>query len=297
MSKAYSAIDLPNLPAPQSITPVSASQEMKELVQLFHQLYPEFDKPLESDPVYKLMEAFAYRLAIEKQRRNNALKGIMLAYATGADLDQLGANVNVSRLVIQAANNETTPPTPPIMESDHAFRMRIQLSFEQYSTAGSVGSYTYHARSASGDVADVMVTSPSPGTVVIYILSRLSTGSASDDLLQKVYDAVNADDVRPLTDYVTVKTAVIIPYNIAASLEIYPGPDASVVKENAYKALKNYCESVRKIGAKIATSGVYAALQQPGVCTVTLRDWSGDLIFKEGEVGYCSDITLSEQSA
>lgn len=293
MTVTYSAIDLPNLPAPQSITPVSFEQEFHDLLELFQKLYPDFSTPLESDPVYKLLETFAYRLAVEKQRRNEAIKGVMLAYATGNDLDQLGANLNVQRLVIEPANTTTTPPSTAILENDNDFRQRIQLSFEQYSTAGSVGSYVYHARSASGAVADVQVTSPTPGEVVLYVMGRNGQGTADDTLLNAVKKAVTDETVRPLTDNVTVQSAIIIPYQITATLELYPGPDAEVVKKNAYNALNAYCASVHRIGYLVATSGIYAALQQPGVQTVVLNNWDGDRVPSDGHVNACSDITLT----
>lgn len=78
----------------------------------------------------------------------------MLAYAAGNDLDNIGANFSVGRLVITPADETTLPPTPAVMESDTDYHLRIQQAFEGMSVAGSVGAYQFHGRSADGRVAD-----------------------------------------------------------------------------------------------------------------------------------------------
>lgn len=299
MTRSVTPINLSDLPAPQAITPVSSEHELSTLLNAFRNLYPDFDALVESDPVMKLLEIFAYRLAVEKQRRNEAIQAVMLAYARGSDLDQLGANVNVSRLTITPADPSTIPPTAARLESDEDFRLRIQLSPEHYSTAGSSGSYEYWAKTASGLVADVQVVSPNPGEVVVYVMSRNGDGSASDDLLSSVTSAVNADDVRPLTDQVSVKSVTVVNYTISAQLEIQPGPDADVVLKTATDALDKFTESARRIGNIVATSGVYAALQQSGVRRVILNNWSGDIKIDDGQVSYCTsrDVSIANASA
>lgn len=65
----------------------------------------------------------------------------MLAYATGADLDQLGANSGVGRLVITPADDSTLPLTFAVVKSDADYHLRIQQVPKGPSTAGSTGSY------------------------------------------------------------------------------------------------------------------------------------------------------------
>ena len=91
------------------------------------------------------------------------------------------------------------------------------------STAGSAGSYRFHARSADGRVADVTAISPSPANVTVTVLSRDGDGSASAELLQVVSAALNDEDVRPVADRVIVQSAKIAPYVIEAVLYLYPG--------------------------------------------------------------------------
>ncbi len=60
----------------------------------------------------KLLQENAYREVIWRQRVNEAARAVMLAYAAGSDLDQIGANANLARLVITPADDATFPPTP-----------------------------------------------------------------------------------------------------------------------------------------------------------------------------------------
>ncbi|MCP6059545.1 baseplate J/gp47 family protein, partial [Klebsiella pneumoniae] len=72
-----------------------------------------------------------------------------------------------------------------------------------------------------------------PGEVDVYVLSRTGNGEAGGGLIEKVMNKLSADEVRPLTDYVSVKSASIASYAVKAELEIPDGPDAQTVLENA----------------------------------------------------------------
>ncbi|MEQ6971315.1 baseplate J/gp47 family protein, partial [Pectobacterium polaris] len=223
-------IDLSQLPAPAVVEELDYEAIYTERKAMLLSLYPEDQRAavartltLESDPLVKLLQENAYRELLWRQRVNEAARAVMVAYAQGSDLDQLGANFSVSRLVITPADDSTLPPTPALMESDSDFRLRIQQSFEGLSVAGSVGAYQYHGRSADGRVADVSVISPSPASVTVSVLSREGDGSASAELVAIVTAALNGEDVRPVADRVTVQSAVIVPYEIDAMLYLYSG--------------------------------------------------------------------------
>lgn len=77
-------------------------------------------------------------------------QAVMLAYATGADLDNIAAMFSVERLTITPADTVSMPAVAAVMESDADFRIRAQQAFEGLSVAGPVGAYEYHGRSADG---------------------------------------------------------------------------------------------------------------------------------------------------
>ncbi|MBN0545356.1 baseplate J/gp47 family protein, partial [Pseudomonas aeruginosa] len=98
-------------------------------------------------------------------------------------------------------------PTEAVMESDADYRQRIPAAFEGMSVAGPVGAYEYHALSSDGRVADASAFSPSPAEVVVTILARDGDGTAPEDLLQVVGEALNDEAVRPVADRVSVRSA------------------------------------------------------------------------------------------
>ncbi|HAB72820.1 MAG TPA: baseplate assembly protein, partial [Pantoea sp.] len=165
-------IDLSQLPAPDVVEALDYETLLAERKATLISLYPAEQQAaitrtlaLESEPLVKLLQENAYRELILRQRINEAAKANMVAWATGADLDQLGANNGVTRLTLRAADSSTLPPTAAVMESDDNFRMRIAAAFEGLSVAGPSGAYEYHAKSADGRIADVSATSPAPAEV------------------------------------------------------------------------------------------------------------------------------------
>ena len=100
------------------------------------------------------------------------------------------------------------------VEDDARYRERIHLAPESYTCAGPEGSYRYHALRVSPDIAAVTVWSPKPGHVDVRpVLQGGELPSA--ELLEKVRQALSADDVRPLTDTVSVAAPELVPYAVA----------------------------------------------------------------------------------
>ncbi|MFJ5449542.1 baseplate assembly protein [Pectobacterium carotovorum] len=292
-------IDLSLLPAPAVVEELDYETIYNERKAMLLSLYPEDQRAavartltLESEPLVKLLQESAYREMLWYQRVNEAARAGMVAFALGSDLDQIGANFSVSRLVITPADDSTLPPTPALMESDSDFRLRIQQSFEGLSVAGSVGAYQYHGRSADGRVADVSVVSPSPASVTVSVLSREGDGSASAELVAIVAAALNGEDVRPVADRVTVQSAAIVPYEIDATLYLYRSPEAEPVRAAAEQRLKAYISAQHRLGRDIRRSAIYAALHVEGVQRVELTTPAADIVLTAAQASYCSGYRL-----
>ncbi|WP_439069706.1 baseplate assembly protein [Serratia nevei] len=293
-------IDLSQLPAPNVVEPLDYETLFAERKATLISLYPADQQEavartlaLESEPIVKLLQENAYREVLLRQRVNDAAKAVMLAHATGEDLDQLGANFNTPRLVIAPADEGTIPPTPAVMEADEDYRLRLQDAFEGMSTAGSAGSYRFHARSADGRVADVTAISPSPANVTVTVLSRDGDGSASAELLQVVSAALNDEDVRPVADRVIVQSAKIAPYVIEAVLYLYPGPEVAPILNAAKQRLHNYVLTMRRLGRSIRRSGIIAALTVEGVERVEVAQPAADIVLDKMQAGYCTGVSIT----
>lgn len=294
MAGGFTAVDLSQLAAPDVVEQIDFEAILAAMLADLRARDPEFDALVESDPAYKILQVAAYRETLLRQRVNEAGRAVMLAYAAGADLDNLGALFSQQRLVLDPGNANAIPPVPPTLEGDNDFRRRIQLSLEGFSTAGPRGAYIFHALSASGDVLDASATSPTPGDVLITILSRTGDGTAGPALVNTVEAALNDDDVRPLTDTVTVQSATIVNYTIAATLYFYDGPDRAVVLASAQAAVEVYAEAQRRLGRDVTLSGIYAALHQPGVQRVDLVAPAANLVIGTNEASRVTSISLTD---
>nr|WP_232111619.1 baseplate J/gp47 family protein [Pseudomonas guariconensis] len=248
---------------------------------------------LESDPVTKLLEVGAYRKLLNRARINDAARALLLAYATGSDLDQLAANVSLQRLVIQAEDLQAVPPVPAVLEADDALRERVQLVYEGLTTAGPRNSYILHARNASGLVADATAESPAPAEVVVTVLGLDDDGEAPPELLGVVQQYLNDDDIRPVADRVTVQSAQILPYRIDAVVYMAgTGPENEALLAECERRLAAWINPRRRLGLEVSRSGVDAQLHISGVSRVELADWS-DIRPTKAQAAWCEGFTVT----
>lgn len=295
-----SVIDLSRLPAPDVVEVIDFEAIVTERKARLLELTAEADRPalaaalaLESEPIVKLLQENAYREVTLRQRINEACRAVMLAWATGADLDQLAANYRVERLVVDAGDANAVPPVLPTYESDDELRARVQLAFEGLSVAGPRGAYEFHALSADGRVADVSAVSPAPAEALITVLSREGDGTAPADLLAAVATALNDESVRPVADRVTVQGAEIIPYAVEATLHMYPGPEAEPIRTEAEARLQAYIATQRRIGRDIRLSALYAVLHAEGVQRVVLAQPAADVVIDTSQAAHCTGYTIT----
>ncbi|MEY0876713.1 baseplate assembly protein [Providencia manganoxydans] len=293
-------IDLSQLPSPDVVETLDYELLLQSYKTALIEATPENIREvvtqtltLESEPLTKLMQVAAYRELFLRQRVNEAALSSMVAFANGADLDQLAANNNVKRLILSPGNENAIPPIPPVYESDSDFRVRIPGAFEGLSVAGPVGSYEHHARSADGRVADASVISPAPAYVTVTILSREGDGTAPADLVEKVTTALNDEDVRPVADRVTVQSAKIVNYEIDAVLYCYPSPEYEPITAAAEAQLKRYVTEQHRLGRDIVLSAIYAALHVQGVQRVEIKKPVADIKLDKTQASYCTNINVS----
>jgi len=274
----FTPIDLSKLPAPDVIETLDFESLLTDYINDFVARNPNYSTLLESDPAIILMQVVAYREMLLRARINEAAKANMLAYATKGDLDNLAAFFGVERLED---------------ETDERLRKRTQLALEGFSTAGPVGAYIFHSLSASNEVKSVSVKSPNPGEVLVIILSNIGDGTVNQDLIDAVSAKLNEDDIRPLTDLVSVQGAEIINYQVEAVITVYSGPSSAVVETEANDALQKFISDRHEIGRVIAISGIYDALHVDGVKKVELISPLADVETTNEQAPYCTNISIS----
>lgn len=287
-------MDLSQLPAPQVLEDLDYESVYQADLETFRDFMGDnWDALLESDPVTKLIEVGAYRKVLNRARINDAAKALLLAYASGSDLDQLAGNVSLQRLVIQAEDLQAVPPVPAVLEADDALRERVQLVYEGLTTAGPRNSYILHARNASGLVADATAESPAPAEVVVTVLGLEGDGAAPPELLETVRQYLNDDDVRPVADRVTVQSAEILPYRIDAVVYMAgTGPENEALLSECERRLAAWINPRRRLGLEVSRSGVDAQLHISGVSRVELADWS-DIRPTKAQAAWCEGFTVT----
>lgn len=289
--KGFTRIDLAGLPFPDVVETLDYEAILADMKAAVMRGYPGLID-IESEAIVALLEMAAYRETLLRARVNDGAKAMTLAYATGADLDNLGAFYGAGRLVLDPGDAEADPPVAPTYEGDNAFRSRIQLALEAQSTAGPRGAYLYHTFTADSRVVDAHVDSTTPGQVDVTVLAA-GGQVAPTDLVEIVSSALNDEEIRPLCDTVVVASATIRTYAISAELTFYDGPDSSLVLAAAQAAVAAYVEDHYRLGHDITRSGLFHALHQPGVQNVRLNNPPTDVVIGSTEAAHCTSISIT----
>ena len=300
MNTTFTPIDLSRLPAPTVVEQIDYEQILADRKAYFISLHPAEKQPaiaatleLESEPIVKLLQENAYRETLLRQRFNEAALAVLLPYAKGSDLEQIGARFNVQRLVITPADPAAVPPVAAVMEDDESLRERIQMAMEGLSTAGPRYAYIFHARSADGRVADASAISPAPAEVVVTVQSALGDGTATQDLLDVVAAYLSDEDRRPVADRLTVQSAEVLTYSVEAVLHLKTtGPEAEPIRAAAEARLAALVNTRRRLGQEINRSALDAALHIEGVRRVELVDWE-DVEASLTQAPYCTSYTVT----
>lgn len=169
--------------------------------------------------------------------------------------------------------NTTTTTGGAEEESDADYYERMRESTESFSTAGPVNSYIYHAKSVSAAVADVAATSPEPGKVDVRVLLQDST-QPSETVLEQIEEALNAEDVRPLTDVVTVSAPGTVEFEIDLTFYIERNSQASssVIDADTRAAVEEYISwQTSKMGRDINPSYLIQKIMAAGAKRVEVR--------------------------
>ena len=152
------------------------------------------------------------------------------------------------------------------IEDDDSLRERIHEAPEKFSNAGSAGSYTYWAKTASTLISDVYVISEYPGEVSVYVL--LEGGEIPNtEMLNTVADVLNDKKIRPLTDLVHVKPPNILYYDVEVRYYIARSDAVSAVtiQQRCESAVDDYISwQKKKLGRDINPTELMYLIRSAG---------------------------------
>lgn len=301
----FSAItlDLSRFPPPLALRDVDyeafLADRLARLQTLMQAAGIDFDVTgLETDPAVILQETDAYRELLAYAAINDTVKAGLIAFATGADLDHLGLT---AALGLPAGQRDSmlrrvivpeTVNAPAVMEGDAEYRRRLLLAPEAYATAGTAGSYIFHALWADARVLNADVWTPAPGEVTVAIQSRESDGAAPDDLVEAVRSHLTRKDIKSLTDVVTVRSVENVGFAVSLDAYILPGPDPLAVEAAIRQSVLKMTASRRTPARDMPRSAIVGAAQLDIVDKVTLLTPSADIARGYGEVPVMTNLDV-----
>lgn len=180
-------------------------------------------------------------------------------------------------------------------ESDEAYRERIHEAPEKFTTAGSKQSYQYYTKQSSSLITDVTVNSPEAGTVCIVPL--LSGGELpGDEIIQKIQETLNDNEIRPLTDKVLVKKPETISFSVNLTYYIDEDDESTqvTIKNNVEKAVAEYVKwQKEKLGRDINRTELYYRIRNAGAKRVVISEPATDCVVSSEQVAIANSINVS----
>lgn len=217
---------------------------------------------LETDPVAILCQAFAYREMMLRARVNDAARANLLAFAGTSDLDHLAAFYDVARLS---------------GETDERLRDRVWLAILGRSAGGPVERYKAVAMAASLQVRDVAIWREGRDPTVRVAVLSTDTGEASPELLAAVLAALEAPEVRVVSDRFEVVSAIQTVQDVALTVRLAPDAPESRRMDVA-AAVRAAWQAEQLLGLDLTTSWLTAKAMIPGVTRVEVTWPTKDVV-------------------
>lgn len=198
---------------------------------------------------------------------------------------------------IESAKNITATSGGADREADEALAERIRLAPNGFSTAGPRNAYISHTKAVSSAIIDVSVLSPEPGQVFVYPLLRDGL-EYTQDLIDQISAHLNAEDIRPLTDMVTVSWPFRHNYTIAVAYYINESDraNAATIRARVEAAVEEYrLWQGSKIGRDLDPEMLACKVKDAGAgrietLTPAFDDYS---VLGPDTVAFCEDVSVA----
>lgn len=255
---------------------------------------------LEQSPLNITLETEAYTEMMVRSRVNAAARAVMLAFATGSDLDHLAAFYGVKREIVPG-DKTVFPAIPDVIESDDSLRRRAQMGPEALATAGSEGAYIFHALSADITIRDASAAKiDDHGGVSIRLMNSVVDPVlgpvASIQQISAVFARLTKKNIRPLTDVISVASVDVVPIDIRATVTLYPGPNGSLVMKDIEAGLQKLRSRVSMIGMDLTRSAIHSAIYQEGVQNVQISNPPTSISISQKQCVWIRSVTVDVSS-
>ena len=249
---------------PQALEDVDYEVVLDEILGGLRTAIPSWDASTE-DPLYAAAERLALREVERVQTINSQFRQNFIPTASGTNLDNLAALVQVARLQ---------------GESDDDFRVRIPdaIASQAIGTEEAWRQFAIESTPGVNDVVSSAVwTSTIAPTYTIYAAKNGGVAlSATERTAMQTY--LNARNRKPLGTTVTVAATREVAYTITVALT-YDSREYNIgALEDAVRAsLYGYIDEHVGIGQGIYVNGIIAAASVDGVLSASVTAPSADL--------------------
>ena len=211
-------------------------------------------------------------------RTGSVGNGLLAGSEMGLAITNSGVNSIIVATDASGGNEE---------EDDETYRERIREYGLASVSTGPEQQYEAVAKAVSSEILDAKALNLGAGNVGVYLLLASDTGAAA--ILQNVLDALSAENVRPLTDNVSVYRATDIAYTLNVR---YVSDNSSATSAAIAAAVSDYqAWQDQVIGRAFNPDRLMAAIYQAGATRVTWGDGSN---FNGGAVTY-TEIGTSQR--
>ena len=215
----------------------------------------------------------------------------------GYAIGQIDTIVDVFDYYLKCENLTATDGGSDVPTDDEYYEL-MRASMDAFSCAGARGGYIYFAKQVSTEIADVVANSPEPGVVKLYVLMDGGT-PAGEEVKRKVLEACSADEVRPLTDLVSVEDPETVDYDVDVTYYIRSDSTKSgtAIAAAVQRAVEEYTtwQSAR-LGRDINPSHLIRLLMETGVKRVEVASPVFTKL-RGGRLTLTADMSYQEEDA
>lgn len=322
--------NLSSLPNPEIIETVSYQSIFDALREDFQNRYEDFSALVESDPVIKVLEVAAYREVILRARVNDAFKATLLAFADAGDLDNLGAFYGLTRLADETdgelrdrtinriqgsstaggaawyryqaltANNavrDARVTSPAAGEVNIALLSKELENLEALPIgSGNISSemmdfLNFYAISF-GESTGVYNNSSAEQAIRAHIEGAGPLGTATPELLAAVNTICQSDDVRVITDALTVSSANVVGVDVVANVYLLPDSSTSILAGLGDR-LKEAVQTEGGLGWDLSLSWLMKNIHVDGVQRVELITPTTNQVANDGTAISLGSVTIN----
>ncbi len=190
----------------------------------------------------------------------------------GYEVGQLNTCVDIFPYFTSVTNLTMTDGGSNTATDDEFYELMV-TGQDAYTSAGARGAYEYYAKRVSTEIQDIVVNSPTACVVHIYAVMDDGT-PASSEMKAAILAACNEEDIRPLTDQVSVEDVELATYNIDMTyyLSRSSTESAATIQANVEAAVNAYIEwEHARIGRDINPSKLTQLVVEAGAKRVVIN--------------------------